>query len=158
MKKQTISGKKLTPKQVENMIAVYAETGSFAATARRCAVSPATVSNYVKGTTKAAREVPIDVLNVRDERRKDFVNKAWENIGKANDLIGRRLDWLADRSDMSPESLADVDMRELTTAMGTLYDKAALVDGDPTERREITADDHALLEGVERIYEKIIGK
>ena len=75
---------------------------------------------------------------LRNEKKQDFIRKAFDMAMEMLDVIGNKIVTLKDI-----ESLKKANVRDLTTALGTLYDKQALASGEPTtitERKEPTPD------------------
>ena len=75
---------------------------------------------------------------LREEKKKEFIGKAFDLAMETLDVIGDKIVSLKDI-----ESLKKANIRDLTTALGTLYDKQALASGEPTqisERKEATPD------------------
>lgn len=65
-----------------------------------------------------------DIEYYRSLKRKEFVLKAWEKIDMLTDEITRGKCFMAS-------------VNQITTALGTMYDKAALASGEATQRAEI---------------------
>jgi len=75
---------------------------------------------------------------LRDAKKQEFIGKAFDLAMETLDVIGEKITSLKDI-----ESLKKANIRDLTTALGTLYDKQALASGEPTtitERKEATPD------------------
>lgn len=66
---------------------------------------------------------------LRAEKQKEFIEKAWKIAAKGVDLVDRRLDQIA----KSDENVSATDMREISTAVGTMIDKARLASGEATQ-------------------------
>ena len=116
-------GKKTDTEQIYKIIAVWAVTGSYAETARRLNMNEKTV----EGIVKENKDKP-EFSELLVEKRKEFSAAATRIIDKALERLERELD--------DPEK--DIPINHLTTAIGTLYDKKALCDGNATGK--ITVD------------------
>lgn len=152
-------GKPIDPEMVYKIMASYAVTNNYSETARACGLGISTVRNIVLDNQdkKEFRELC--------KREKEcFAEKAGEIIDKGLALLNRRistalqyeeeLEMLIDEIySMSPdevtarEKVALVNkiknlqlqrMGEITTAIGTLYDKRALALGESTENTKIS--------------------
>ena len=70
-----------------------------------------------------------DLVKLRQQKKEEFIRNAWRTIGKAHTLIERRIDKaIANPNDPDCE----MNVRELSTVLGTLYDKQALACKDAT--------------------------
>ena len=75
---------------------------------------------------------------MREVKKREFIAKAFDLAMETLDVIGDKIVSLKDI-----EALKKANIRDLTTALGTLYDKQALASGEPTiisERQEPTPD------------------
>lgn len=156
-------------------MASWMTTGNYKETARDLNLATTTVRDIV-----LANKNKDEFVRLRNEKMSEFSDKASELIQKSLTLLGRRLDtalereaefdFLIDEIFSTPKtalsqdeknkivsklrSLQVQDIKALTTAIGTLYDKKALADGKPTGRTEIiggdTIDKLAELAGYER--------
>lgn len=75
---------------------------------------------------------------LRESKKQEFICKAFDLAMETLDVIGDKITSLKDI-----EALKKANIRDLTTALGTLYDKQALASGEPTiisERQEPTPD------------------
>lgn len=109
---------RLTDRQKKKILADYLESGSYRATARKNNVNASTVKRIVEASgdfeQKAAQkkeEVAADVLAYMDAH-KDLVCS----------FIGKGLEMLND-----PDKLAAANLSQITTAMGTVIDKWAML-------------------------------
>ncbi len=137
----------------------------------------------VEGWIKARRAADPDKYEaIRENARKGFVEQATGIIDKGMELLDRRITTALDfekeldklLSDLEDGKVASVtelrniaakleqlkiyNLKDITTAIGTLYDKRALAKGEATEHLEITPNDKALMEGIERIYNRVSGE
>ena len=126
---------RLTDRQKKKILADYLESGSYRATARKNNVNASTVKRIVEASgdfeQKAAQkkeEVAADVLAYMDAH-KDLVCS----------FIGKGLEMLND-----PEKLAAANLSQITTAMGTVIDKWAMLQekavNDGSEKVRVVID------------------
>lgn len=115
---------RLTDRQKKKILADYLESGSYRATARKNKVNPSTVKRVVEASDdfeqKAAQkkdEVAADILAYMDAHKERVCS-----------FIGKGLEMLND-----PEKLAAANLSQITTAMGTLIDKWAMIGGSPAD-------------------------
>jgi hypothetical protein len=82
---------------------------------------------------------------VHIKRKEEFINDAWDIIKDGNELIKRKFKSALEGKD-------DVTVRELTTAVGILYDKQALALGESTEninaQMQLSDSDKKLLDNL----------
>lgn len=160
-------GKQISPEDVYAIMASWMTTGNYAETARMLDRPETTVRDIV---TKHKNDPEYEEL--RREKMKEFSARASEVIQKGMILLNRRfdraiaseeeLDHLIDeiyetpREEISEKekqslvakirSLQLQDIKAITTAIGTLYDKKALADGNATSNIGVTVK---LPEGVD---------
>lgn len=133
---------RLTDRQKKKIIADYVELQSYNAVAKKNNVTHQTVKRVVTASpefTKIAQqkkeENTADVLAYMDEH-KDLVCS----------FIGKGLEMLND-----PEKLAAANLSQITTAMGTLIDKWAMIGGSPAD----TVKEDALSQGLKEMAEEL---
>lgn len=131
---------RLTDRQKKKIVADYVELQSYNAVAKIHGVSRQTVKNVVLANGDVGRKLQrkkesdaADVLAYMDSR-KDLVCS----------FIGKGLEMLND-----PEKLAAANLSQITTAMGTLIDKWAMISGSPAE----TIKDDALSKSLKEMAE-----
>lgn len=155
-------GKKTSPETIYTIMASWMTTGNYKETARDLNLAVSTVRDIVM-----AHKDDEQFVNLRNEKMKEFSNRAAELIQKGLVLLNRRFDraleseydldvlideiFQSDKSELSQDeknrlvakvrSLQLHDIKAITTALATLYDKRALADGHPTERTEIIGGD-----------------
>jgi hypothetical protein len=130
-------GKKITDEQKERVKAVIY-------------LNPELNHSDIARQTGIPRPTIIDMLKDEGFLDKDKFDelrqlKKQEFISKAFDLAMQTLNVIADKvaSFKDKEALQKANIRDLTTALGTLYDKQALASGEPTqisERHEPTPE------------------
>lgn len=151
-------------------------TNNFKETARDLNLPVSTVKSIVDNN----KDKP-EFVKLRNEKMSEFSNRASEIIQKGLTLLNKRLDraitseedldllideiFATDKEELSQDeknrlinkikALQLQDIKAITTAIGTLYDKKALADGKPTGRTEIIGGEKlnklAELAGYERI-------
>lgn len=138
---------------------VYASLKNFAKTAKEVGVSEATIRNWAK-----AWEVDPEFKKLCDDKKEDFAEKAQEIIDSGLQLLKKRFLRALEFEDEMDEALREIidsgkmskptikhitgefmtlklqRVSEITTAIGTLYDKRALSKGETTENTNITFD------------------
>lgn len=155
-------GRKTSVEDIYKVIASWATTGSYAATARELKMPATTVEKIVKDN----KDKP-EFVELCAQKKEEFSETASRIIQKGMLLLERRLSRAINSEnelDMLIDEIYDTDKEELTheekkaliskvralelhdiksitTAIGTLYDKRALADGTPTERVSVIADD-----------------
>jgi DNA-binding transcriptional MerR regulator len=132
-------GKKRTPEDIYRVMASWAINNSYAETARELGMPLSTVKDIVE-----ANKDKEDFVQLRKNKKEEFSRKASIIIDKALKRLEREID----SEDNS------IPVNHLTTVIGTLYDKKALAEGNPTSRTEIIGEDKlgklAELAGYER--------
>jgi|AACY02.16.fsa_nt_gi hypothetical protein len=124
---------------------------------------------YTGSMPKAAKAIGAKVHNIRDWKNQPWWNEAVNEVRKRmNDELDGRLSGVVDRLVAEIEDRINkgdevvvaggekvrkkVSARELATTLSILFDKRALIRGDPTSRTERTStDDH--LEKLEKKFE-----
>ena len=148
-------GKKMDKQMIANIITSYTLTNNYNATAKELGISANTVKNIIN---KQKEENPEEYAKVCEEKKEEFSTKANKIIDKALELLERRYNKalknedeleeliaeasLMDKDDLSyQEKLAIIrkigkielnSLSEITTSMGTLYDKMRLANGEST--------------------------
>lgn len=149
--------------------------------ARELGIPRKTAEGWIKKRKELA---PDEFEQIRRRIKVDFIEEAGSIIDKGLKLINRRFDRaIEDEEEMGKAvdaivqavTAGNVDthqakaaigiiskvyvpaLKDITTAVGTLYDKRALAKGQPTEHMAITAEDKALFQSVQRIYDKVGG-
>lgn len=109
---------RLTDRQKKKILADYVQTNNYCATAKINGVSATTVKNLVR--TNA------DIVKKCEQKKEENTADVMEYMNDHKDLvcsfIGKGLEMLND-----PEKLAAANLSQITTAMGTLIDKWAMV-------------------------------
>lgn len=108
------SGIKTPTKKKMEVIKSYVETDSFNATAKETGVNPKTCKRIV------------------EENPKEYMDEKERFIQTTTKLINKALGKLDEKLDDDNNSLSNI-----TTAIGTLYDKRALAKGESTSNENI---------------------
>ena len=149
-------GKRASPEDIYKVIASYAVTNSIRQTARDLNIPVTTVKNIIdkhKGDSEFEQ--------LRTQKKDEFAKKASEIIEKGLTLLDRRfdraicaeeeLDELVNEIEKGPLSPSEkekitnkiraiqmYDIKAITTAIGTLYDKKALAEGSATDNVSVS--------------------
>lgn len=133
---------RLTDRQKKKIIADYVQLNNYCAVAKINNVSATTVKNivlasadFVEKCEQKKEENTADVLAYMDEH-KDLVCS----------FIGLGLKVLND-----PEKVKDANLTQITTAMGTLIDKWAMISSTPTN----TAQEDAISQSLREMAEEL---
>ena len=111
------SGVKADSKKIAEVIANYALTNSYNATAKQCGISDKTVKKIIENNPKEYEK--------KKEAFSDYCNRL---IYKALDKLDKELD------------KDDIPINNLTTTIGTLYDKMRLANGESTENNKFEVE------------------
>lgn len=118
-------GKKYDTETKERALAALAVSNNIDELSREMGIPSNTLRQWKKDAEKSE-----DFIELRKEKRAEFVERAWETIGNALKLADRRIKKALENGEELP-------LRELSTYIGTMYDKAALASGEETERAEV---------------------
>lgn len=133
-------GKKYNDDIKEKAFALLACNNSIADVARALGLPYTTIktwsNKYLDQSEKLAQQEEngkhndeYNLVKLRQRKKEEFIRNAWRIIGKAYTLIERRID----RALENPEDTeCEMNVRELSTVLGTLYDKQALACKDAT--------------------------
>ena len=115
---------RLTDRQQKKILADYVQTNNYCATAKINGVSATTVKNLVRANA--------DIVEKCEQKKEENTADVMEYMNDHKDLvcsfIGKGLEMLND-----PEKLAAANLSQITTAMGTLIDKWAMISGGPSD-------------------------
>lgn len=138
----------LSDEKREQVKALLATGAAKNDVAKRCKVSWATVDSISK-------ENPDEIESLREQKREQFINRLWNSMDKALGLADKRIEIALDAhqkldelheaigdSEIDPRSAADlqraidnisnVPLGQISTFIGTIYDKHALMTGGKT--------------------------
>ncbi len=110
-------GVKIDSKKISEVIASYALTNSYNATAKQCGISDKTVKKIIENNPKEY-----------EEKKEKFSNYCDRLIYKALGKLEKELD------------KEDIPINNLTTVIGTLYDKMRLANGESTENNKFEVE------------------
>lgn len=154
-------GSKIDVKMEQNIITSYAITNSYSKTAKELNISPNTVKKVILNQKENNAE---EYAKVCKEKKELFQDKANEIIDKQLELLKRRVDtalnnqdeleeiineiWNADKEEIKEQQKKSLvtkvsklqlnSLSEITTSLGTLYDKMRLSKGESTENNSHT--------------------
>ena len=112
-------GVKIDNQKIQEVMASYALTNSYNATAKECGVSD-------KSVKKIINEHSEEFSKISEQKKEEFVEYADKLINKAMNKLDKALD------------RDDIPVNNLTTVIGTLYDKRALAKGEMTSNTSIS--------------------
>lgn len=112
-------GVKIDNKKIQEVMASYALTNSYNATAKECGVSD-------KSVKKIINEHSEEFSKISEQKKEEFVEYADKLINKAMNKLDKALE------------RDDIPVNNLTTVIGTLYDKRALAKGEMTSNTSIS--------------------
>lgn len=115
---------RLTDKQKKKIVADYLETESYNATAKKNGVCGQTVRRVVE----ESQGITENLKRKKEENTADILAYMESQRGIVCEIIGKGLAALND-----PDKLAEATPAQITTAIGTLIDKWALVKSEGEE-------------------------
>lgn len=115
---------RLTDKQKKKIIADYLESQSINATAKKNNVSWGTVRSVIDGM----EDIEEKLEQKKEENTADILAYMESQKGIVCEILGKGLEALN-----SQEKLAEATPAQITTAMGTLIDKWAMIGGSPAD-------------------------
>lgn len=116
-------GKKTDNETIYKVMLSVFRTGNFSETARQLNMPIQTVNDiYTRNIEKE------EFVKLREKKEDEFVEKATRIIDKALNRLEKSLDTESEK----------IQVNNLSTVIGTLYDKRALAKGDPTTNAGIT--------------------
>lgn len=147
----------LSDEKRETVKALLATGAAKNDVAKKCKISWSTVDSISK-------EDPDGIANLREHKRSQFIDRLWSSMDEALKLADKRialaidanqkLDTLSDMvsdSDMdfkqkqelqkAIESISSVPLGQISTFIGTIYDKHALMTGGKTQDIGLTYED-----------------
>ena len=110
----------------EKALALLTVDHNYAHVAKETGISQSTLYNWEQerlADVESGRSEKYQSL--REKAKEEFIDRAWRIIGKSSVLIEERLD----KAKTGEEK---IDVKSLSTVLGTIYDKQALATGDPT--------------------------
>lgn len=133
---------RLTDRQKKKIIADYVELQSYNAVAKKNNVTHQTVKRVVSASPEFTKIAQLK----KEENTADVLAYMEEHKDLVCSFLGLGLNALN-----NPDKIDGASLTQITTAMGTLIDKWALISGAPVEK---TKDD-ALSESLRRLAEEL---
>ena len=164
-------GKQTPPETIYKVMTSWAVTNNYSETARALGLAESTVRKIV-----ADNKDKEEFARLCDEKKKDFADKATEIIDKGLELINRRLSVALDKQAELDKLIDEIDsadeeeisykqkmraislieeaqiqkIKDISTMIGTLYDKRALAKGESTNNTSVNIK---LPEGIDEYAE-----
>lgn len=133
---------RLTDRQKKKILADYVQTNNYCATAKINGVSANTVKKIVLSNADIAEKL----TQKKEENTADVLAYMDAHKDLVCSFIGKGLEMLND-----PDKLASANLSQITTAMGTLIDKWAMIGGSPAD----TIKDDALSQSLREMAEDL---
>jgi hypothetical protein len=115
-------GKQTSPEVVYQVMTSWATTNNYSETARALGMAESTIRKIVKENKDKE-----EFAKLCDKKKEEFADKATEIINKALDRLKRAIE----------NNEEYIPVNQLTTAIGTLYDKRALAKGESTNNTKV---------------------
>lgn len=96
---------------------------------KKLGIPKGTLSGWKNGGTKETEQYANTFEQLRTDKKKEFIERSWRIIGKAQNLLEDKLD----EDSGLPTSERKLKPTELTNAIGINYDKQALASNEPTQ-------------------------
>lgn len=152
-------GQKIDAALKEQAIALLATTNNIAEVARKLNIKENTLRTWKKQLEEGTSKESKDFVELREKKKKEFVESAWVNIELATSILNKRLARALIQEDLLDTMLTEAqketvgsdarkqlakniasmrldDISKVSTTLGTLYDKQALANGEATSREE----------------------
>lgn len=152
-------GQKIDAELKEQAIALLTTTNNIAEVARQLNIKENTLRTWKKQLEEGTNKESKDFVELREKKKKEFVETAWANIELASAIINKKLARALLKEDLLDSLLVEAqketvgsdarktmakniatmkldDIGKLSTTLGTLYDKQALANGEATSREE----------------------
>ena len=115
---------RLTDRQKKKILADYVQTNNYCATAKINGVSATTVKNLVRANA--------DIVEKCEQKKQENTTDVLDYMDSQKDLVCQIIQkGLMALND--PEKLAQATPSQITTAIGTLIDKWAMIGGSPAD-------------------------
>ena len=134
---------RLTDRKKKKIVADYLESGSYRATAKKNGVS----DNTVKRIVLDCGDFEQKVAQKKEENTADILAYMESKRGIVCEILGKGLEALND-----PDKLKEATPSQITTALGTLIDKWAMISGGPSDNGkddELSKSLREMAEGLE---------
>lgn len=123
-------GQKLTDELKEQIRAELVLSDNWNEIAKRLKVSWATVQKIAK-EVKANPEENEKFEKLREDKKQELIDKLWDNIVEAQALGFQMIE-------EAKQGKRDIPLGQVSTYLGTLYDKRALMMGESTNNTSMT--------------------
>lgn len=149
-----MQGKKYDAATKEKALALLAVSTSIQEVADKLNIPFSTLKTWKDNAEKENDEF----VKLRNKKKKEFVNNSWNIIGRAQELLKRRIDRALDNEDQLDQLVNEItqlegedlsqdqrkalykkmsvikidDVSKVATVLGTLYDKQALANNERT--------------------------
>ena len=133
---------RLTDRKKKKIVADYLESGSYRSTAKKNGVS----DNTVKRIVLECGDFEQKVAQKKEENTADILAYMESQKGIVCEILEKGLAALN-----SPEKLAEASPSQITTALGTLIDKWAMISGGPSD----TAKEDELSKSLREMAEEL---
>lgn len=114
----------LSDEKKETVKALLATGMAKNAIAKQCKISWDTVNNI-------SLEEPDKIESIREDKKQELINKLWDNIVDAASLGHSMIK-------EAKEGKRDIPLGQISTYLGTLYDKRALMNNESTANTSVT--------------------
>lgn len=145
----------LKAKKREKVIAMFCEGFSQTEIGKKTGVPRSTISGWIKNYKQENPDNEMDTI--RREKKAEFAAKAWDVIDDSMELLGGRVKTALEKENELDELLDEVlsdkelnenkkkaliakihalqvhNIKDISTVIGTLYDKQALAQGETTQ-------------------------
>ena len=158
-------GKQTPPEVIYKVMTSWAVTNNYSETARALGMAESTIRKIVSDNKDKD-----EFAELCDKKKKDFADKATVIINKGLELIDRRLSLALDKQDELDQLIHEIEqcgddeltyqqkltainliretqmqkIKDITTAVGTLYDKRALAQGDSTQNIDFATNSETI--------------
>lgn len=92
--------------------------------AKKCKISWATVDSISK-------QEPDKIESYREDKKKELIDKLWDNIVEAQELGFQMIK-------EAKQGMRDIPLGQISTYLGTIYDKRALMNNESTANTQLT--------------------
>ena len=133
---------RLTDRKKKKIIADYLETESYNATAKKNGVCGQTVRRVVE----ESNGITENLKKKKEENTADILAYMESKRGIVCEILGKGLEALND-----PDKLKEATPSQITTALGTLIDKWAMISGGPSDNGKEDELSKSLREMAERL-------
>lgn len=127
-------GKKFNDDIREKAFAMLATNNNLSEVAREVGVNESTLRTW------KSEKRNDEFTKLRQKKKEEFVNRAWDIVKLGQELILKELNEAKNNN-------TSIDIGKLSTVIGTMYDKQALINDEATANIGITVED--LLKKVE---------